>query len=399
MREKLLRAIALAALLVGTWFVGFRAGHADGIPEPTPLRYSGTLEEGGLAVTGQRELAIRLWSHPDSTDATSHLKCTTPSQPVDVAAGHFYITLNEECAQAVHANANLWVEVAVGSTILPRSRLSAVPYSLQAARTSEATGALLQQITALQNDVRDLKSTLTFANSEHLGKSISKTQSEVDHGGCMEDLVHNWNTNAVGYAAWYSEPNGPGGQPTWVPVQPGYEPGTTNLALHKTASASSSRSSTDIQYTPAAAVDGQEEATAWASADVPTAWWQVDLGQLTTITRIRLHPMWNNSSGSSGSWDILLSENETFASNPVVSDVCTLPGNCWSWFDYALPTNTSARFIRFQSKTSVGSQPWATLSEFQVFSSTYTVSQPNPNSIRFCNYSGITRDLALVAWH
>jgi hypothetical protein len=35
----------------------------------------------------------------------------------------------------------------------------------------------------------------------------------------------------------------------------------------------------------------------------------------------------------------------------------------------------------------------------EVYSTAYTVSQPDANSVQLCNYSGTTRDFSLLVWH
>jgi hypothetical protein len=122
---------------------------ADGPPAMDPLVYSGTLEEGGAAVTGQRDIKLVLWSDPTQSTA-AHRKCDTiPPAKTSVAGGRFSLPLDPLCVAAVKANAELWVEVIVESQSLPRTKLSAVPYALEAGRAASAAsaaGALLTEL-------------------------------------------------------------------------------------------------------------------------------------------------------------------------------------------------------------------------------------------------------------
>jgi hypothetical protein len=49
----------------------------------------------------------------------------------------------------VHANPNVWVEVSVGGAALPRSKLGAVPYAVEADTASNAVGALATKLATI----------------------------------------------------------------------------------------------------------------------------------------------------------------------------------------------------------------------------------------------------------
>ena len=107
------------------------------------------------------------------------------------------------------------------------------------------------------------------------GRMASGTKSAVAQGDCL-DVVHGFNTYALGYSARYSTQAGP-----WVPVQPGYQIGGQNLAQGRPASAFYTQ-----QYTPASANDGATS-TSWVAR--PGDWWQVDLGTSKLISQIRVN--------------------------------------------------------------------------------------------------------------
>jgi hypothetical protein len=110
---------------------------ADGIPTMTPLTYSGVLQNSaGAPVTTQQSMQLTLWDDA-SANASMNQKCVTPTQSVTPdAQGRFQIVLDQACLEAVRANPNLWVQVQVGSIVLPRSKLGAVPYAVEAGRST-----------------------------------------------------------------------------------------------------------------------------------------------------------------------------------------------------------------------------------------------------------------------
>lgn len=137
MGEKTLTRAALVALTLGLVGLGYRQqwAQADGIPTVNPMVYSGTLEEAGSPVTGTRAIDLRLFD--DAVDATpAHLRCVTSSPATSVVAGRFQIPLNDTCTGAIHAAPNLWLQIDVAGAPLGRTRLSAVPFAVEAERAN-----------------------------------------------------------------------------------------------------------------------------------------------------------------------------------------------------------------------------------------------------------------------
>ncbi|HMJ13458.1 MAG TPA: hypothetical protein VK524_18695 [Polyangiaceae bacterium] len=129
---------ALVAVLV-LWVT--RAG-AGGVPATGALTYSGVLEDAnGALLTGSKEIRIELF------DAVSGgaVKCTV-AQTVALSGGRFQVVLPDTCGAAIAASPDLWIEVVVDGASLGRTKLGAVPYALEAARASAATGQLSTQV-------------------------------------------------------------------------------------------------------------------------------------------------------------------------------------------------------------------------------------------------------------
>jgi hypothetical protein len=129
-RLGLAASCGLAALVAGL-------AVADGIPTITPLTYSGVLQNSaGAPVTGQQSMQLTLWD--DATaNASANQKCVTPTQNVTPdSQGRFQIVLDQACFDAVRASPNLWVQLQIGSAVLPRSKLGAVPYAVESGKAS-----------------------------------------------------------------------------------------------------------------------------------------------------------------------------------------------------------------------------------------------------------------------
>lgn len=115
--------------------VAYLAGRARAasIPAAAALTYSGVLTDAtGVPMTGSVPIQIALW---DAATAGNQL-CVTVSTPQVLVAGAFQVTLPEACTTAVHANADLWVEVLVSGLAIGRTKLGAVPYAVVAAESS-----------------------------------------------------------------------------------------------------------------------------------------------------------------------------------------------------------------------------------------------------------------------
>jgi len=119
----------------------------DGIPNTQPLAYSGVLLSSvGVPVTSIVSIGLALFDDAVA-NAAMNRKCDTPPQtlmPDD--QGRFRIVLDPTCLAAVKANSNLWVQLIIGTSSLPRAKLGAVPYAVEADRASNAVGPLAQQV-------------------------------------------------------------------------------------------------------------------------------------------------------------------------------------------------------------------------------------------------------------
>ncbi|MBK6535140.1 MAG: tail fiber protein [Deltaproteobacteria bacterium] len=138
--EKHMMRGAIAALMVGMTVLGVRQTRADGIPGTSPMTYSGTLEEGGVPVTGMRNVRLTVFDDATATDG-AHIRCTTVAAGTAVTNGRFQVTLGNECTSVVRSTPNLWLDVEVAGTSLGRTKISAVPFAVEAGRAAELTPA------------------------------------------------------------------------------------------------------------------------------------------------------------------------------------------------------------------------------------------------------------------
>ncbi len=157
----------IAGLVVAAGGIGAWAGgvHAAGVPVEAPLTYAGVVtDSAGTAPVAPLDVTVAVF------DAASGGAGVCAAAPVQAAAGsgRFSVVLPKACADAVHAKADLWVEVQVGpaKTALPRQKLGAVPYALEAGAASAAQGSLAGEMAALTKEIETLKGKVAaLANS------------------------------------------------------------------------------------------------------------------------------------------------------------------------------------------------------------------------------------------
>jgi hypothetical protein len=128
---------ALALVALGGAFLAGRA-FAGGIPAAGALAYSGRLEDAsGTPLSGSRNLQIIFWN----AKTAGAKACETPSAPVELSGGRFTIALPETCTNSVKAAPDLWVEILVDGSALPRTKVGAVPYAVESAHAVNADNA------------------------------------------------------------------------------------------------------------------------------------------------------------------------------------------------------------------------------------------------------------------
>jgi hypothetical protein len=105
----------------------------------TPLfSYQGRLVEGGAPVTGNRSMTFRLWT----ASSEGGMVWDEGPETVAVANGLFTTTLGDTNALPVSWFAyDLWLEVQVGATTLPRQRLMGAPYAMSLAPGAQVFGS------------------------------------------------------------------------------------------------------------------------------------------------------------------------------------------------------------------------------------------------------------------
>ena len=193
-----------------------RAG-ASGAPAAGALTYRGTLElADGSVVVGDKPIGLALW---DSMTAGKKLaNCDVPSMPRAVVQGNFEVKLPDTCTAAISGSADLWVEVQVDGLPLPRTKLGAVPYAVEAthaASAANADGTLASALSALQADVASLKAAphlttihgevITAADDASTGGfagqclGAGKSGTDVTLHACS--LAANRKCSALGYSA------------------------------------------------------------------------------------------------------------------------------------------------------------------------------------------------------
>ena len=126
---------------VGVGLVGLSIGvaRASVPPDDEALVYAGVLEQqNGTPLSGAQSIRVEIY---DGIAATSPL-CWGEDQRTPVTSGRFRMRL-PSCTPSIRSAADTYVEVKVnGITVGERTRIRAVPYAVEATRSSSATGAL-----------------------------------------------------------------------------------------------------------------------------------------------------------------------------------------------------------------------------------------------------------------
>lgn len=106
---------------------------ADPPTDEDALQYAGSYE--GAAPGAPVSVAFY------STDTGGSAVCGP--QAANVLGVRFELTLPRECAEAVRANRQLFVQVTVSGTMLPRKRLRSVPYAIESSVSAVAKRVVL----------------------------------------------------------------------------------------------------------------------------------------------------------------------------------------------------------------------------------------------------------------
>ena len=115
----------------GLWLLDIPEAAAQNFPTSKPLYYSGYLTDtAGKPLAAPQVVGIDLWKSETSIVSTDKV-CSTPLKTLtaqDLIQGRFRIALETKCVTAFRDNPDLWVEVTVGTTKLPRTKVGAMPY-------------------------------------------------------------------------------------------------------------------------------------------------------------------------------------------------------------------------------------------------------------------------------
>lgn len=132
---------------------------ADGVPQTDSFYAVGTLDIAGRPDNAQHNIVVRLFN--EETGGT--MRCQSSTLAAMVINGQFRIDF-EMCRATVRSSPDLWVELTIDSNTFPRTKLGAVPYALEAARASGASGTIDARLTALESGTADCPAGYERAN-------------------------------------------------------------------------------------------------------------------------------------------------------------------------------------------------------------------------------------------
>jgi len=216
---------------------GFHAGRAaaDGVPATDGLRYGGRLlDKLGQPVETPTAVQLSLFTNGKTGDGVA--VCASTPVMSSAKTGLFSIPLPASCAAAIHKHADLFVEIAIGAkskTVLPRTRLTAVPYALEAASSQVAAGASGK----LKADIDEIANAKTRASALKLevGTGSGSASAKLTTAGGSLLLIASGGMSG-------------GGSPNGIEItidgkvvlaSKGYQSSGTKLRFHETAIVSS----------------------------------------------------------------------------------------------------------------------------------------------------------------
>ena len=239
-------SIILLGVSAGAYYLA--TARAAGIPATDTLVYSGTLEDSGSPASGSVSMRVSLFDDP----MVGTQRCTTGPVTVQVSSGHFSVVLPAACVTAVQQTPDLWVEITVQSTVLPRTRIGAVPYAVEAARASAAAGTLDTRIGALEG-VRDLPAGTTLNGQPiatgtvtstyvHWGRPDCPASASLIYAGYVAGSHYTQTGSGANYLCLHETPEWPpsfndGNQTGALLYGVEYEPGTAASGLVGAANA------------------------------------------------------------------------------------------------------------------------------------------------------------------
>lgn len=114
---------------------------ATGFPtENTALHYSGVLTDStGAPLNTTATISVRLFDA--ALNGEVQCSATQSNVPLGETDGQFRIALPATCVEAIRDVGDLWAEVSVGATTLPRQKLGAVPFAVSASEAQHAETA------------------------------------------------------------------------------------------------------------------------------------------------------------------------------------------------------------------------------------------------------------------
>jgi len=203
--------IVLAATLVSAILgTTTRTAQATGIPATNPLFYAGLLEDAttGQPTTGNHNLEIGLYKTQTATTA----ECKTTLGNVNVTNGRFRVALSSQCVTAIQQEPDLWVEVVVDSAPLPRTKIGAVPYAVEAKesdpvfKASAAAGVTTTKMTSWDSALTSESDPVFNA---HAAKNVTSAKMT------NWDAAYSWGNHA---SAGYLSSSSPAGSVTTAKI-------------------------------------------------------------------------------------------------------------------------------------------------------------------------------------
>jgi hypothetical protein len=140
------------------------------------------LNSVGAPASGNHTVQLTLWDDASSTGLGSQKYATTRQTVLVDARGFFRVVFDTQGLDAVKANPNLWVQLEVDTVILPRSKLGAVPYAVEANRAALAARATNADLAATATRATNADNAAVAATANAAGGALATTLTGLQTG-------------------------------------------------------------------------------------------------------------------------------------------------------------------------------------------------------------------------
>ena len=194
----------VAALAMGG--VGFAAGQVAATSFPSDgqqMHYSGLLaDQAGRPQTGTEDITIAFFNAPSG--GTRLCEASEDGVDLEASVGRFRVALPDDCSNAVRDHGDVYAQVTVGATTLPRQKLGATPYAVSARDAQSADFAVeaMNAASAAQVGPNGVGTTALAEGAVTTSKLAPSLASQISEHESRLDTLETEQPRAQVFASW-----------------------------------------------------------------------------------------------------------------------------------------------------------------------------------------------------